>query len=108
MTTINSYDELKNFLNQILKDNGQYDDTEGAVHHAFWNSMTYVEFTTGKVPRVGARILIPGDPDDSNLIQVLKGTSDKYPQMPADGPPYFTGDQVDSVYDWIKRNCPNN
>jgi hypothetical protein len=111
MTKINSYKELQNFLTKVITDNGQYDDTDGAPHGIFWEHMTYQQFTTGNVPVVGGgrlRILIPGNPDGSTLISILKAPFGGYRRMPAVGPPFFTDDQVASVADWISRNCPEN
>jgi hypothetical protein len=75
---------------------------------------TYTEFTTGNVPNVSApvRILIPKNSARSNVIMALRGegplfgSTGSYGQMPADGTPYFTPDQVNAIAAWIDAGCP--
>jgi hypothetical protein len=111
-STLNSFAAVQAFLTQVIAQNGN--DISGAPHKAFWNT-TYTQFTTGNIPNVGpppARILIPGNSAQSNIIMALLGQgalfgpSGTYGQMPTDGPPYFTAAQVAETAGWIDAGCP--
>jgi len=57
----------------------------------------------------GAVRVIPGDPDNSYLIQKLEGaTSIAGRRMPQNGPPYLTDNQVLIVRRWIALGAPRN
>lgn len=118
-TVINNYSDLQKLLNAFVAANSL---TPGLAPHAvFWNSMTYQEFITGEVPNVsGFKILIPGDPENSNLIMALAGTPNspfdpntgEIGQMPQPNPPYNTAspqqaEVIAAISDWIARKCPN-
>ena len=115
---LNSFQDVKDLINQILAANGQKDDAEGSRHGDFWNNLTYDKFTTGNVPGVldkkthqPVRILIPKDSAASAIIQLLSGIGlagpgGSFPRMPADGPPYFSSDQIKQIADWIDAGCP--
>jgi hypothetical protein len=114
---ITSYGQAAAFITKILTDNNQFGAINGAPHKAFWNELSYLEFTTGNVPGVmnngdPIRILIPGNSANSNLINALRGTGIFDPnvgsedRMPANGPPYFTDAQIKELADWIDANCP--
>jgi hypothetical protein len=109
---INSFNDVQNFINQVLKANKEASDVPSAPHQDFWNSLTYAQFTQGNVPGVTddndkpVRILIPSNSAGSTIIQVLQGTSTLFDQMPANGPPFFTPDQVKDLADWIDAGCP--
>ena len=120
--TLNSYDDVKNLLNGILTANNQMNDTEHAPHQAFWNSMTYQQFISGDVPGVNdpntglpMPILVKGNSSQSNIVMALRGTpgspfdpnSGAIGQMPADGPPFFSADQIQPLADWIDAGCPD-
>jgi uncharacterized membrane protein len=49
----------------------------------------------------GARgpVVVPGDPDGSELLRRLRGTS--LPRMPLTGPPYLSDEEVDHFARWI-------
>lgn len=117
---LNHYSDVQQYLNKILTQNNQLQDTEGAIHGAFWNNMTCEQFKTGNVPHVSdpdtggpMPILVVGDPDNSNIIKALRGTpgspfdpnTGAFGQMPADGPPFFTPEQIAPLADWIKNGC---
>jgi hypothetical protein len=121
--TLNSYEDVKNHLNNILTANGQLNDTKHAPHHDWWNNMTYEQFTTGNVPGVSdpdtgqpMPILVVGNSSKSNIILALQGApntpfdpnSGSIGQMPADGPPFFDpATQIQPLADWIDAGCPN-
>jgi len=104
-TTITSYSDFKTYIDKILNDNNN--NINGAPHGAFWDNMTEEQFLTGNVPGIpnAVRICIPGNGKGSNIVQALQGvglfTGTPYPQMPADGPPYFTAAQIQPIIDWI-------
>jgi hypothetical protein len=76
-TTINSYAQLSEYLDGILAANGE--TPVGGPHGAFWNSLSYQDFTTGAVPHVTGpdgkpmKILVVGNSKASNLILALQG-----------------------------------
>ena len=57
----------------------------------------------------GAIRVIPGDPDNSYLIQKLEGaTGIVGRRMPFTGPPYLSDGQVLIIRRWITLGAPNN
>lgn len=107
---INSYSDFTNYIDNILINNST--SIGGAPHGAFWDSMTEQQFLTGNVPGIPAnvRICIPGNGKGSNIVQALQGvgmfTGNPYPQMPADGSPFFTAEQIQPIIDWIDSLPP--
>ena len=58
-------------------------------------------------------ILVKGDSAGSNLILALRGQGPlfnpddgPFGQMPADGPPFFTEEQIKEIADWIDAGAP--
>lgn len=110
---------VQQFIISILKANGQ---TAGhAPHKDFWATLSYPDFVTGPVPNVSdpvtgdpMPILVKGDSAKSNLILALRGAkgtvfdpdTGAFGQMPANGPPFFTDDQINSIAAWIDAGCP--
>jgi hypothetical protein len=113
VATLNNYADVQAALNNFVQQAGV---TPGqAPHGAFWNSMTYEQFTTGNVPGVPLgpwKILVVGDSKNSNIIQILSGVGDAYNdfgQMPQPNPPYEpeqTG-LITQLAAWIDAGCPN-
>jgi len=57
----------------------------------------------------GAIRVIPGDPDNSYLIQKLEGTTGiAGRRMPFNGPPYLSDGQILIIRRWIALGAPNN
>jgi hypothetical protein len=117
ITQLNSFSDVQNFFDQVLTQNAELDDAKGSVHHAFWRNLSYDQFVNGSVPNVSdpntgqpVPILVKGDSKKSNLILALLGQGifdgSDFSQMPADGPPFFTADQVASIAAWIDKGCP--
>ncbi|MDB5310234.1 MAG: hypothetical protein JWO38_4436 [Gemmataceae bacterium] len=117
ITPLNHYADVQKFISSILSANGQ--SAAGAPHGTFWESLKYTDFVTGNVPNVAdpntgqpMPILIKGDSAHSNIILALQGVgpifgpNGAYGQMPADGPPFFTDDQINSIAAWIDAGCP--
>lgn len=56
----------------------------------------------------GERIIVPGAPCDSVLVQKLGPTPPFGSRMPFNGPPYFTSDELALVMDWIAEGALDN
>ena len=57
----------------------------------------------------GAIRVIPGDPDNSYLVQKLEGSSAIVGRrMPSNGPPYLTDGQILILRRWIAIGAPRN
>lgn len=57
----------------------------------------------------GAIRVIPGDPDNSYLVQKLRGDAGIVGlRMPRNGPPFLSDDQINLVRQWIQQGAPNN
>src|ERR1700692_4434656 len=82
-------------------------------------SLTYDQFVNGNVPGVTdpttnlpMPVLVKGNSANSNLIMALQGIGAAFGpdseigQMPANGPPFFTADQIASIAAWIDNGCP--
>lgn len=109
-SVLNSYADVQAMFNKFVSDHNTIHIGD-APHADFWNSLTYDQFVDGNVPGVDGdvKILVKGDPDHSNIITILRGTltlpsGDAFPRMPEGGP--FMTTEIDSLADWIKRNCP--
>lgn len=64
-----------------------------------------VNTPSGEVPSL-MRVL-PGDPDNSYIVQKLEGTAAKGAQMPRGGPP-MSPEFIATVRQWIAAGAPNN
>jgi hypothetical protein len=127
--TLSSYAEVQTYITGILSNNipkgsqqnEEEDAEQKAPHGAFWNTLTYDQFVTGNVPGVNdpdtgqqMPILVKGNAARSNIILALQGApgtvfdpnTGAIGQMPADGPPFFTPDQIQPIADWIDAGCP--
>jgi len=63
----------------------------------------------GSRNKPGATMVIPGDPDNSYLIQKLEGTPGIVGlRMPRNGPPYLTDGQVQIIRRWILLGAKND
>jgi hypothetical protein len=109
---LTSFAAVQQFLNNFVQNNQV--DISGAVHAAFWNT-TYDDFVNGSVPNVqdqdGNPVPILNkvngkyDGPTSNIVTVLNGTNESFPQMPKGGP-YLSSDQIQEISDWISAQCP--
>src|SRR5271166_2598217 len=70
---IQSYAELQMYMNNLITLYGTHFDPR--YHLAFWNTLTYEQFTTGDVPNISppVRILEIGNGAGSNIVQALQG-----------------------------------
>lgn len=117
---LESYSQVQAFITKVLTDNHEQGGVAAAPHGGFWSSLSYEQFVNGNVPGVRdpntgqpMPILIKGNSAQSNLILALKGkgplfdpTNGAFGQMPANGPPMFTADQIAQIADWIDAGCP--
>jgi hypothetical protein len=107
VSPLTSYADVQAMFNTFVTTNGI--DLSGSPHGAFW-SLDYNAFVTGDVPGVaGVKILVKGDADHSNLVQILKGPitvgGEDFEQMPAGGP-FLSADMISALAAWINRGCP--
>lgn len=56
----------------------------------------------------GDRVIIPGNPCGSILLQKIGETPPFGSRMPLNGPPYLDPDQIQLVHDWIAEGALNN
>jgi Planctomycete cytochrome C len=56
--------------------------------------------------KTGTMRVVPGDPDNSYLIQKLEGTNINGRRMPNNGPPYLTDGQILIVRRWVANGAP--
>jgi hypothetical protein len=114
---ISTYAALQKYIISILTGNistqtgnDEEADSENAPHGAFWATLSYTEFVDGTVPNIGVPILEKGSSKTSNLILALQGLApfdgSDFPRMPADGPPFFTPEQIEPIAVWIDAGCP--
>jgi hypothetical protein len=112
---ITSFAQLKAFIDNVLLRNGESGGVGHSPHRAFWDDLTYDQFVNGNTPNVDppVKILVAGNSAQSNIIMALRGSgplfdpnTGAYGQMPANGPPYFTNEQVDEIAAWIDNGCP--
>jgi hypothetical protein len=65
--------------------------------------------TLGSLRRGGLHsqgtIAIPGRPDDSAIVQKLRGTYPYGVRMPKSGPPYLSDAEIQLVVDWIAQGA---
>jgi len=122
MSTLKNYADVQNFLNTLITAEQLSDTKNQSPHGAFWNDLSYAEFTTGNVPHVHdpvsgnpMPILIINNAMGSNIVMAFLGTpgsvfdpnTGAFGQMPADGPPLYNEQQIQPLIDWINSGCPN-
>jgi hypothetical protein len=72
-----------------------------------FNLATYEHLRHGGL-NSGERVIVPGLPCDSILVQKLGPTPPFGSRMPFNGPPYFTADELALVKDWIAEGALDN
>lgn len=55
----------------------------------------------------GTNIVIPGEPDESPLIDKIEANPDKGNRMP-NGGPYLTADEINKIRAWIEGGAEDN
>ena len=114
-----TYQNVQGYMYAILLTNNQETGVENSVHGAYWYTLAYNDFVHGNVPNVTDNsgnpipIVKPGDPTNSNFILALQGAgplfgpAGPFGQMPANGPPFFTQQQIQPIIDWVTAGCPD-
>ncbi|MEP7342381.1 MAG: hypothetical protein ABI977_31935 [Acidobacteriota bacterium] len=113
---LTSFAQVQAFITQVLQQNQEAGGVADSPHKAFWSTLSYQDFVSGNVPYVDPPmpILVKGDSKSSNIILALQGaigtpfdpSTGSIGQMPANGPPFFTADQIQEIADWIDAGCP--
>jgi len=117
---LTSYAQVQAFITKVMADNGEQGGVPGSPHKGFWATLSYSQFVNGNVPGVTdpssgkpIPILIKGNSAQSNLVLALQGkgplfdpNNGAFGQMPANGPPMFTPDQIAQIAGWIDLGCP--
>jgi hypothetical protein len=104
---INSWADFQTLMDAACTKVGA--DPDLAPHGRWWRVMEYEKFMSdGEI--FGERIVAPGDPENSRLVQALEGRppfgdGGTFRQMPPETP--FEQAPIDEIRDWIARNCPN-
>jgi|SRR5271166_558123 len=117
---LNTYAQVQQFITEVLKTNNEWSDVPNSPHKAFWE-LPYNDFVNGNVPNVldpktrqPMPILVKGNSIQSNIILALQGAkgtvfdpdTGDFGRMPANGPPFFTPEQIKEIADWIDKGCP--
>jgi hypothetical protein len=73
------------------------------------NAVAYANLVNVPVrEKAGARRVIPGDPENSYLIQKLEGRASVGARMPLNSPAYLTDGQIRVIKRWIELGAPND
>jgi hypothetical protein len=56
----------------------------------------------------GTRIIVPGNPCDSDLVHKMSAAPPQGARMPLDGPPFFTDEEMQMLHDWIAEGAKDN
>src|SRR5262245_23397462 len=102
---INSWTDFQDVMDEACTQVGA--EPDDAPHGRWWRGMDYEKFMSdGEV--YGERIVAPGDPDNSRLLQALEGRppfgpGQKYRRMPPRRP--FEQATIDEIRDWVARKC---
>jgi hypothetical protein len=105
---VSSFADLQYVLNNFIQNNDI--DIGASPHGAFWQT-DYNTFTTGNVPNVqpAVRIVVPGDPAGSGIVQALSGLppfdGSSFRRMPAGGP-FLDDSSINQIRQWVQDGCP--
>ena len=83
-------------------------DPSASVH--IGTDLGGLDFTTLRSLREGGgtsgrNVIIAGKPDDSALVQKLRGTYPYGTHMPKNGPPFWSKAEIQLVVDWIAQGA---
>jgi hypothetical protein len=85
---------------------GTYQPTLGTTYNNFINgNVPNVQDPNGNPVPILNKIGGKYDGPSSNIVMVLAGTNESFPQMP-EGGPYLSSDQIQEISDWISAGCP--
>jgi hypothetical protein len=71
------------------------------------NASSYDSLRRGGV-NSGTRIIVPGDPCASIIVQKVSETPPFGSRMPLDGPPFLNAAERQALHDWIAEGAQNN
>jgi hypothetical protein len=110
---VNTFADVQNLFDTFVASNNI--NIGGSPHKAFWRvsndpNVAYDMFVNGNVPGVSVpvKILVPGHPEQSNLITILRGplvlpNGNHYPQMPPGHP--MPPESIDALANWIQNGA---
>jgi len=75
------------------------------AHKSFWRGKTRDKFIAE--PVIGSIPIELGNPESSELVAVLRGTSGSFSQMPRRRPP-IPESRIQYLEHWITQNCPDS
>ena len=115
---LESYAQVQQLLNEFVKQN--HVPIGSTPYGAFWDKMTYKEFTEGTIPGVAdaegkpLKVLVVNKPLESNLILALRGAKGSVfdpvegalGRMPPSGP-FLPEKDIDLIAKWIEGGCRN-
>jgi hypothetical protein len=113
-----SYADVQKCLNDFVAENNV--PIGFSPHGAFWQDMTYDQFTTGNIPGIvnpvnnqPLKVIELNNAEKSNLIMALRGTpgtifdptNGQIGQMPPSGP-FMSANDIQRIADWINVGAP--
>ena len=104
---INTWAEFQSFMDACCEQVGA--EPDNAPHGRWWQGMSHHEFMTD-AEVLGERIVVPGDPENSRIIQALEGRDlfgpeGNFNRMPTGTP--FRDEDIAEIRDWVARGCPD-
>jgi hypothetical protein len=94
--------QVRSILNRLVDLNGG-DPSHGGKKR-FWN-LPRDQFLAG--PIYGKTPIVPGRPDDSFLLKILKGPAEGFARMPLGGP-YIQDNDWTFISQWIADGAPDD
>jgi len=93
--------QVRSILNRLTDQNG------GTPRHSgkgrFWN-LPRDQFVAG--PIYGKTPIVPGQPDQSFLLKILKGPAEGFSRMPLGGP-YISDTDLAFITQWVADGAPD-
>jgi hypothetical protein len=93
--------QVRSILNHLVDQNG------GTPRHSgkgrFWN-LPRDQFVAG--PIYGKTPIVPGHPDQSFLVKILRGPAEGFSRMPLGGP-YISDTDWAFIVQWIAEGAPD-
>jgi hypothetical protein len=94
--------QVRKILNSLVDvDDG---DPKHGGKRRFWN-LPRDQFVAG--PIYGKTPIVPGQPDQSFLIAILKGPADGFARMPLSGPTFISAADLEFITKWIQDGAPD-
>ena len=94
--------QVRSILNRLTDQNG------GTPRHSgkgrFWN-LSRDKFVAGPIYRKTP--IVPGQPEQSFLVKILRGSVEDVARMPLGGPNYISDSDLEFIVQWIKDGAPD-